>query len=358
LLAYFRSEMTSPQLRAEIQQRLQTDQRWQAHWDSIRHLDLERAAAQQDAEDLRRYLESLLGREQAARQAAAPGARRQRVEIEPFCRAVALSDGMILVPVVERRRATRAGDLFRWSEHLDECVYCRRMQRQVFARRDQEQLGEPLLRDWLLGRHYLPLLDRVTSTLVRLIVVCIVYPSEKGFTSVQVEDRREDLTALSSPRKGQWSGEPQWDWEARELAAPQAPGVRKGTVVTRSARPKESAAEPPARALPRVLEFSHALPADRGRLRIQFEITDKGHLLCECELSRSADEPAPLPEVTLEVLLNEQAFSKSGTERTLLLAVELEEGVPVAAAGTTQGIQVQVRQGDEVWDESAFQFRL
>src|SRR5438552_3847479 len=55
LLAYYRGELADPHACAAVEEQLRRDRRWQAHWDSIRYLDLDRAAALQDAADLARF---------------------------------------------------------------------------------------------------------------------------------------------------------------------------------------------------------------------------------------------------------------------------------------------------------------
>src|SRR5712691_1423466 len=117
LLAYYRDELAGrPQLRATIQSSLQSDPRWQAHGQSLQYLDLERAAALQDAQDLRQYLAKLVGEEAAAEWAAThsepgrgagrgrPGvvAERPLVAVSAFCKAAAWSGGAVLVVVVEK----------------------------------------------------------------------------------------------------------------------------------------------------------------------------------------------------------------------------------------------------------------
>ena len=154
LLDYYLGKLTDARLRAEFEKLLQNDPRWKAHWESVRNLDLERAAAVQDAEDLRRFLAHVSARPAAA--APRISVRSPRITtpgvIDPFCKAVALSDGMILLPVIQKRAATREGDWKAWARHVGECVYCRRMQRSVLALQEQRLLDMPgpLLRDWLL----------------------------------------------------------------------------------------------------------------------------------------------------------------------------------------------------------------
>src|SRR5262249_9646308 len=149
LLAFSRGQLPDAADQADVERRLATDRRWRAHWDSIRQLDLERAAARQDARDLEQF---------------APG------QTTPFCRAVAASRGEIFLPLI-RRQQELAGEWDRkqWAAHVDRSVYCRRMRRRMPARvlREDNGLpeGEALLRDWLLEPSYRDALDRVTRAL-------------------------------------------------------------------------------------------------------------------------------------------------------------------------------------------------
>jgi hypothetical protein len=146
LLAFVRGDISDPREYARIADLVQGDRRWRAHWESVRSLDLERAAAVQDARDLRTFDEPT-----------------------EFCRAVAASGGAVLLPLL--RGQDRAGEWRRrqWDRHLRRCVYCRRMRRQVRARLECEENGlpggEPLLREWLLEPLYAEALNAVTRRL-------------------------------------------------------------------------------------------------------------------------------------------------------------------------------------------------
>jgi hypothetical protein len=136
--------------RAQVQRQLATDPRWRAHLDSVRYLKLEQVAARQDTADLQRYrLEDAM----------------------LFCAAVARTHGA----VVQKAMAEKAGKVEghtwgEWDAHLDRCVYCRRMHRDVQARvaaQAHKLAGELLLRDWLLVSVYRDALEAVTRQLRR-----------------------------------------------------------------------------------------------------------------------------------------------------------------------------------------------
>jgi hypothetical protein len=348
LLEYFQGRLNDPKLCADFERNLNSDPRWKAHWESVRHIDMERAAAVQDADDLRRFLAHVSARPAAAAPRIAIKTPRVTAAtppsgpgvIDPFCKAVAISDGMILVPVVERRAATREGDWKAWQRHVDECVYCRRMQRSVIALRERQRLDlpGPLLRDWLLRDLYAPLLDRVTNTIIKRVVVCVVFPTQEGFRAVEAEDRREELDQ-PTPRRGRLPSAQAWNWEARSEAAGQEAVVRSGQ---------------PTSGLPRTLELSHTLAEGRGSLTVRFEIDDRGQFLFDVVLTRAENEPTPRPVVTVEALLNEQVFTTEGAGQE----VRLRPDAPLASAEglAGQGIRVYVRQGDAIWHESAFKF--
>jgi hypothetical protein len=148
ILAYYRGELSDPHAYVAVEDQLRHDRRWQAHGDSIRYFDLDRAAALQDAADLARF-----SSEQATH----------------FCRGAAESCGRIFDALLHG--AAEAGGCHRqdWSRHAKDCVYCRRMRRLAHARQQQREAGlpanEPLLRDWLLQPFYLEPLRDVTRRL-------------------------------------------------------------------------------------------------------------------------------------------------------------------------------------------------
>jgi hypothetical protein len=138
LLAFHRGEVLDRKEQAQIRDLVEKDPRWRAHYESVRYLDLERAAARQDAEDLKRFASDT-----------------------PFCRSVAQTQGQVFA------EHTSAED---WASHVDGCIYCRRMWRRWHARTTAAPSlpeGEPLLRDWLLERYYLAALDDVTRRLAK-----------------------------------------------------------------------------------------------------------------------------------------------------------------------------------------------
>jgi hypothetical protein len=148
LLAFHRGELADPQVYAAVDERVRKDRRWQAHWDSIRYLDLDRAAAFQDAAELGRF---------TAAQAT------------PFCNSVAESCGDVFVPLFYGANGAGDWDRKAWSQHVDRCAYCRRMRRHTHARLQRRDAGlpagEPLLRDWLLMPRYVEALREATRRL-------------------------------------------------------------------------------------------------------------------------------------------------------------------------------------------------
>ncbi|HMF14712.1 MAG TPA: hypothetical protein VKE94_20490 [Gemmataceae bacterium] len=148
ILAYYRGDLANPDACAAVEDQLRRDRRWQAHWDSLRYLDLDRAAALQDAADLARFDATLATN---------------------FCRAVA-EHGVRIFDVLSGGAESAAGSSRKdWNQHLDECAYCRRMRRLAHARQQQSEaglpVGEPLLRDWLLQPCYLEALRQATRRL-------------------------------------------------------------------------------------------------------------------------------------------------------------------------------------------------
>lgn len=145
LLAFHRGEIADPHTCAAVEERLRKDRRWQAHWESIRYLDLDRAAAVQDAVDLGRF---------TADQATT------------HCKTAAESAGRVFETLLHGTDERGRKD---WNRHADNCVYCRRLRRHVHAQQQRREAGLPagelLLRDWLLSRLYLPALTEATRRL-------------------------------------------------------------------------------------------------------------------------------------------------------------------------------------------------
>jgi hypothetical protein len=148
LLAFYRGELRDPHVCAEIEDRVCKDRRWRAHWESIRYLDLERAAAVQDAADLVGFT--------AARAL-------------PLCKHVAETGGRVFDALSAGADAAGGWTGRQWVRHTRRCVYCRRMQRWTQARQQWKQVGLParelLLRDWLLWPCYAEALNAATRRL-------------------------------------------------------------------------------------------------------------------------------------------------------------------------------------------------
>jgi hypothetical protein len=145
LLAFQRGDLADPHACAAVEERLRKDRRWQAHWESIRYIDLDRAAAVQDAADLARFTAA---------------------EATTHCKAAAHSAGGVFATLLH---GADEGSRKDWNRHTDGCVYCRRLRRHVHAQQQRREAGLPggelLLRDWLLSRLYLPALTEATRRL-------------------------------------------------------------------------------------------------------------------------------------------------------------------------------------------------
>jgi hypothetical protein len=148
ILAYYRGDLADPQASANVEDQLRCDRRWQAHGESIRYLDLERAAAIQDAADL-----TIFSADQAS----------------SFCRAAAASCGRIFDEMLHEKQEADVQQRQVWNNHTENCVYCRRMLRLAHARQQQQEAGLPahelLLRDWLLQPCYMEALRDATRRL-------------------------------------------------------------------------------------------------------------------------------------------------------------------------------------------------
>ena len=148
ILAYYRGELSDPQECAAVEEQLRKDRRWQAHWDSIRYLDLERAAALQDAAELARFTEA---------------------QATDFCRAAAEYRGEKFDATMDLGDRARNAVSHEWDQHVNRCPYCRRMRRLAYAQQQQREAGLPpgelLLRDWLLQPCFLDALREATRRL-------------------------------------------------------------------------------------------------------------------------------------------------------------------------------------------------
>jgi hypothetical protein len=148
ILAYYRGDLADPQACAAVEEQVRRDRRWQAHWESLRYLDLDRAAALQDAKDLTHF--------DAARET-------------PFCKVVAEYGTRIFDTLISGADGTAGCSRHEWNNHVDQCPYCRRMRRLAHARQQQREAGlpagEPLLRDWLLQPCYIQALREATLRL-------------------------------------------------------------------------------------------------------------------------------------------------------------------------------------------------
>jgi hypothetical protein len=144
LLAYYRAgDREAPQWQAVRD--LLGQPRWRAHWDSIQHLEVQRAAALQDGRELRTFR-----------------------AVTPFCQALACGGARVFAELAHGS-SPGVGTAAEWRQHANECVYCRRMHHRWRAARVRGEQGvpedEPLLADWLLERHYAEALDALTADL-------------------------------------------------------------------------------------------------------------------------------------------------------------------------------------------------
>ena len=202
ILAYYRGEL-SPADRAAVGKRVRRDAKARAHLESVRFLDLERAAALQDAEDLHQFADVTPFCQQVAARAAqvgsyfaeAAGQPKKAVKVAqagggatartvaavsqapPSAEDTALMSGPAADADTVFERPPSAGAAAErglspeWQEHVEECVYCRRMWRRAHAEEQRRAAGlgedEPLLRDWLLEPYYTAALERTTQRVAR-----------------------------------------------------------------------------------------------------------------------------------------------------------------------------------------------
>jgi hypothetical protein len=298
LLAYGRGRITDPVQRQALRDRLAREPRLRAHWDSIRYLDLEEAAAVQDARDLRAF-----------------------TQITRFCRAVASGQRNPLVTSDER-----IGTAQEWDRHFDRCVFCRRSQRVARAEVEATRLGEPLLRDRVLRPMYAEALEAAaerirrapTPTRVALIL------TDTGFVALAIAGTRTDLGPTTAPFAAV-------GWTVKRTEPP----ARRGAVM----RSPEDSGKQYA-----VLDFQRALPDGRGTLEVRLQPTGT-ELAWVVRLS-----PAPGTPVALTVVGTETHTAESGDGKP----IELLGNLSPDALRTGGGLRVRVVQGNELWGKFVF----
>lgn len=149
LLAFYRGRMEDPAEAAVVERRILDDARWRAHFESVEHLDLERASVLADARRLRTFLEG---------------------PVSELTAMIAKTDGEVLSDLFDDARPESIAGRARaeWLEYLAECPYGRRMRRRAYSARRRREAnvpdGEKLLGDWLLDHYYADDLERITQT--------------------------------------------------------------------------------------------------------------------------------------------------------------------------------------------------
>jgi hypothetical protein len=293
ILSYFRGRISDPRRRQAVRDHLAQLPRWPAHRDSIRHIDLEYAAAVQDARDLRTF-------------------RR----ITPFCRTVASGERD---PLIE---GGDVGSARAWERHFDRCVFCRRTRRAAFARAEAARLGEPLLRDRLLRSIYTDALvaaaEMIRSSPPPTRVVLVL--TAGGFAALVFDGTRTDLGPGRLP--------------------PSVGGWVVGRVGLASEVRMRSAAPPGGTV---GLDFRRTLPDGRAALEVRLRVAF-GELQWTAHLS---DLPLQPVRLTVEDGETHSTESDSGGSLELTRTIRVESFRPA-------GLQVRVEHGQEIWGEFVF----
>ncbi len=262
LLAFYRGEVRPSVRRAEIERLVRHDPRWKAHWESIEFLDLERAAAMQDGQDLQQFsLESA----------------------SEYCRTVARTEGSLFEPLVQglaERDATGLAGRGEWASHMDDCVYCRRMWRLAHARAVSRRTALPedelLLREWLLQDYYQHALQEVTEQVKAL--------ETPPFGVFLILLRGGDLVGVGNGQRHLFHVAPRgavagWDYDARLAQRP-----LPATLASSGSR---------------TLQFERQLNAGRGRLELQLRVTPDRQVICDAEII----PPGPASETARDLIL-------------------------------------------------------
>ena len=292
LLAFFRQDLRDAAACRRIGQLVQTDPRWRAHWESIQHLDLERAAAIQDGKDLREF--------------QARGA-------DAFCKAVAQTDGKIfelhLVGRSERHpldRWTRK----EWDRKVARCVYCRRMRRETYASGQRREgglpAGEPLLREWLLRDYYADALEEVTQAIRRSITGQALKIVVRGGRFSEISNGKS--RPLGNYPEGRFGG---WTYHI----IPAAPPIElNGPLYPESALLDDRSAVK----LRMELELERELSCDLGRLQLILRVDQNDEVACEAALIRPKEESQPRRELLLRIECQDiKLIEVSGDEQVL-----------------------------------------
>lgn len=316
LLAYYRGALRNRARCALIARKIDEDDRWKAHWDSIQQLDLERAAAIQDGVDLEQF------------DTASAGA---------FCREVARTDGGVLTALSRRKPAEETGGWTRqeWSEHIRQCTYCRRMRRRAFAGVHESPQGETLLRDWLLEDYYLPALERITATLAAGAAVAEA-------TLLKIVLRGSLFTELQNDTMRPLADAPEGDihgWRYRAAPLPAASRVPELALLDEAS--------------PTHLTLERNLPGGAGRVEIGLAIAGDGTVTCAARVVRTDDPATRLPVAVRVDCQGMSLVELSGTDDVL----ERKESLPAAEHLPGSSLRIRVTRGAEPLLDLSLQFQ-
>jgi hypothetical protein len=255
LLAFYRDELFDATQRDRMENLVRSDERWKTHWESLDHLDLERAAAIQDGRDLEHF---------------------SAVDATDYCRAVADSGGRIFDAFWQGDTEADSNGLWtrrQWSRHVDECVYCRRMRRAAHARgvsaRVKIPRDEPLLRDWLLAEYYAGALQRATERIAASAQVRLERP-------VRLVLAAGDFVAIGENPGGDLSATPSgivngWRYASQLAAQSHLALLHEGDRT--------------------VLTLERELKADLGWLCLTLCVAQDGTVRCEVQFVRPDNQP-------------------------------------------------------------------
>lgn len=306
LLAFYRGEVSDPQTRATMEELINTP-RGKAHWNSIRFLPLEQAAAIHDGKALRLFLETVP---------------------TDFCIAVFETRGKLFLRHAPGKKRLKE-DKWRqseWNRHVDECVYCRRMMRQVYAAEERRALQlenhlpkkELLLRDWLLQPYYINALKKAH----RYVEGCLVHLSYSHTEGVKNNDKQKmpDITIRLKKRTFIGVGGHKAYVLIREIQSGKIDRVSWRSTMHPSYRTHQG--DP---VLSNTLsgeyeglEFTKDLGDVLGDLTVWVFVDNEQRLVCDATLKRPGSDDKPRDELTLKVTCRKHLVAKvHGTGKDL-----------------------------------------
>ena len=335
LLLAYRDGALSVAEQVMVEERLSSDPRWQLHFDSLQYLDLERAVAVYDAEQLAAF---------------------DPKTASECCRTlVALEAASISEDERNRLQGDFVSHAELWSEQIMDCVLCRRIHRRTIARQqaiaDGLPEGEPLLREWLLEDYYLENLNQKIQQVAEIDASALGADTAEGQQSQAFDRVFLILGSESAGIVALRHAESRVD--LKKGAAPYSIGGFTWRLKRESSRRvhKPALLDDESDAVKSVLELERELTSAIGNLGIEFVTTESGTIRCGARLKQSEhDRPKDL---SVRVALQGNLVLELECKDTLA-AKQVDLGQAESMEG--QEFRVQVWESGRVAEEFRFRF--